>query len=330
MSTPSHPKRPPQREPVKKRAKKSTKKKTQRQARPKQRQHQPASQVDYVNLKAALDHLRAHVDSDARVAADPIRFPKRFSNPQDQEVISLFAALLAYGRVSAIGNALEDVLQRIGPNPAIASITDASAWRDHKITPVRFEGFIYRFTRGVDLHKLWLGVGGVLLEHQSLGDVLRSSLTLNDSTLMSAYQGLYEHIQHHSEGVIGGRGFAHLLSDPRRGSALKRVNMWLRWMVRGPDLVDLGLWRDLGPERLILPLDVHTFRLSRALGLTTRRTPDLKAALEITQHLSVLAPTDPISYDFALAHLGISGACKGRRITEVCQGCPLNTLCTLS
>ena len=147
---------------------------------------------------------------------------------------------------------------------------------------------------------------------------------------MRAYQSLHDQLQVMSAGLEGGRGFSHLLSDPRRGSALKRVNMWLRWLVRGPDGVDLGLWRDLGPERLILPLDVHTFRLSGALGLTTRRSADLKAAIEITEHLRFLRPSDPIGYDFALAHLGISGACKGHRVVNVCEQCPLDTLCTLS
>ena len=105
--------------------------------------------------------------------------------------------------------------------------------------------------------------------------------------------------------------------------------MWLRWMVRGPDAVDIGIWRDLDASKLVLPLDVHTFRLSAALGLTTRRSADLKAAIEVTSHLKSLCPQDPISYDFALAHLGISGACRGYKVSEVCAECPLNELCTL-
>ena len=283
-----------------------------------------------MQLKSSLDRMNTQVDTAARVAADPIRFPKRFSRLQDQEVVSLFSALLAYGRVSAIGTAVEDVLERMGEHPAEAAIEDALAWRDHRAPPTRFAGFIYRFTRGTDLNKLWLGVGETLIEYHSLGDVLRSSLSDDDRTLMGAYQGLHDQLQLKSAGLEGGRGFSHLLSDPRRGSALKRVNMWLRWLVRGPDDVDLGLWCDLGPERLILPLDVHTFRLSGALGLTTRRSADLKTAIEITEHLRILDPDDPVGYDFALAHLGISGACKGYRAVNVCVACPLDTLCRLT
>ena len=98
----------------------------------------------------------------------------------------------------------------------------------------------------------------------------------------------------------------------------------------GPDQVDLGLWTSLGPHRLIIPLDVHVFRLSSALALTNRRTADLKSALEITRKLQSFDALDPIKYDFALAHLGISGACKGFRVSEICQHCPLDRLCSLS
>ena len=105
--------------------------------------------------------------------------------------------------------------------------------------------------------------------------------------------------------------------------------MWLRWIVRGPDEVDLGLCAELKASRLIIPLDVHIYKLSHALGLTQRRSADLKTALEITERLRRLAPNDPIRYDFALAHLGISGECRGYRLIEICSTCPLEKLCSL-
>ena len=285
---------------------------------------------DYANLKKALNQLKDQVDIAARVATDPIRFPHRYSNLRDQEVVSLFAALLAYGRVSAIGGAVENVLKRMGDFPAQAAVEDARKWRLERQIPDRFEGFVYRFTRGGDLVKLWIGVGNLLIDHECLGDMMRGAISRDDETLINAYQHLYDQLQAQSIGIERGRGFSHLLSNPSRGSALKRINMWLRWLVRGPDQVDFGAWSDLGAERLILPLDVHTFRLSTALGLTTRRTADLKTAIEITKHLRILDPQDPISYDFALAHLGISGACKGYRVREICTQCPLQDLCMLT
>ena len=127
----------------------------------------------------------------------------------------------------------------------------------------------------------------------------------------------------------GGRGFAHLWSDPLKGSALKRLNMLMRWMVRGPDEVDLGLWASLGPARLTIPLDAHVFRVARALGLTRRSSPSWRAAREVTEALLTLDPQDPVRYDFALAHLGISGDCAGHQVPERCQRCALQPICSL-
>ena len=99
--------------------------------------------------------------------------------------------------------------------------------------------------------------------------------------------------------------------------------------MRGPDGVDLGLWGALGAHRLTMPLDAHVFRAARALSLTRRAAPSWVAAREVTERLAALGTDDPLRYDFALAHLGISGDCRGRRVEEVCARCPLAPLCGL-
>ena len=279
--------------------------------------------------KAALDELLEQINYQERIAADPIRFPKRYHEQQDQEIVALLSALLAYGRVKSIGECLEKLFDGLGESPANLAIFDAEQYRKNGYLNRRFPNFIYRFTREEDLNKLWLALGEILNRYQSLGHCFTSHDQLEDPSLMSAYQGFYNEINQHSKSLKGGRGFNHLVSDPKKKSALKRINMFLRWMVRGPDQVDLGLWSNLGAHRLIIPLDVHVFRLSSALALTNRRTADLKAALEITQQLQSFDTIDPIKYDFALAHLGISGACKGFRVSEICQRCPLDGLCSL-
>lgn len=276
-----------------------------------------------------LEELESRVDFAARVASDPIRFPHRFTDLLDQELVSLLAALLAYGRVSAIGEAIERALGPLGDRPAQLALSDALARRAGETPPPRFEGFIYRFTRGPDLDKLWAGLGELIARHGSIGAAMRAHNDPNAETLIPTYQGFYDELIEASAPLTGGRGFDHLFSNPRRGSALKRINMWLRWLVRGPDEVDLGLWSDLNPARLLLPLDVHTFRLCGALGLTARRSANLKTALEVSAQLKRLSPEDPIRYDFALAHLGISGACKGYRVPEICAQCALNPQCAL-
>lgn len=280
-------------------------------------------------LSISLERLISQLDRAERISADPVRFPRRFEHSLDREVVSLFTALLSYGRVKAIGQAVESLLSCLDGSPAKLAIQDAQHHRETHQTPHRFDGFIYRFTRGEDLNKLWLGIGEVLLRHGSIGAQLRQADDLADDTLITAYSGLYHAVIDYSAPLPTSRGFNHLFSNPKGGSALKRVNMWLRWMVRGPDDVDFGIYADLNPARLIIPLDVHIFRLSRALGLTQRRTPDLKTAQQITQRLKRLSPDDPTRFDFALAHLGISKACLGYQHPDVCPACPLVTLCAL-
>ncbi|HET7826134.1 MAG TPA: DUF2400 family protein, partial [Anaeromyxobacter sp.] len=126
----------------------------------------------------------------------------------------------------------------------------------------------------------------------------------------------------------GPRGLRHLLPDAAGPGASKRWNLFLRWMVRGPDAVDLGAWSGLVPRSaLVVPLDTHVHRVSRCLGLTRRRDASWRTAEEITAALRRLDPEDPVRYDFALCHLGMSGACPARRDRALCAACPLSPAC---
>jgi uncharacterized protein (TIGR02757 family) len=126
------------------------------------------------------------------------------------------------------------------------------------------------------------------------------------------------------------RGTNYLLADPSTGSATKRWYMLLRWLVRPDDGADLGLWQQVGASRLVLPLDTHTSRLSRWLGLTERKTVDYLAARQSTDVLARVNATDPVRFDMPLCHLGISGACEHRFVEPVCSACPLNGLCVFT
>jgi hypothetical protein len=134
-------------------------------------------------------------------------------------------------------------------------------------------------------------------------------------------------LRHASAGRGSNRGIFHLLADPASGSPCKRWNLYLRWMVRGPDGMDLGLWKSVDPRQLILPLDTHTARISRYLGFTQRTTPTWAMAEEITRSLRGLDPEDPVRYDFSMARLGILNRCSKRSGTCQCQGCVLEGIC---
>ncbi|HZN92334.1 MAG TPA: DUF2400 family protein [Myxococcales bacterium] len=111
------------------------------------------------------------------------------------------------------------------------------------------------------------------------------------------------------------------------GGAAKRLNLYLRWMVRGPDEVDFGIWTRVSPARLVIPLDTHIHRMARHLGLTRRKTAGWKTAEEITAALRRIDPADPVKYDFALCHFGMSGACPLKPARAVCEGCALLPAC---
>lgn len=282
-----------------------------------------AARLGALRIRPHLDALLAGLDNQRHLAADPLAFVYRFASPQDREVIAFFAALLAYGRVDLIRRALTDVVARVGPTPAAtAAAEDLPAARQ------RFDGFVYRLTRGEDLARLWAGIGHLLRRHGSLLAAFQAGDD-GQGDLRAALTRFHRAFNEPLAAEAPRQAYKHLLPDPAGPSPVKRLNLLLRWLVRGPDAIDLGLWRVLGPARLTIPLDTHVHRISRYLGLTTRTQADHRTAAEITTALRALDPADPLRYDFALAHLGISGACPSRRVEAICVSCPLEPICRL-
>jgi uncharacterized protein (TIGR02757 family) len=281
-------------------------------------------------LAAVLAAVEQGLDPEARRARDPVAFPHRYADARDRELVGLFAALLAYGRVDLIARALTDATARMGPHPAAAAAAD-----DRAAAAGRFDGFVYRFTRGPDLARLWVGIGEVQRSGRTLEDVFlaadRPDPPGGSPDLRPALAGLRRTLLAPTmdEPEPPRRAFEHFFPDPDRGSATKRLWLYLRWMVRGPDAIDLGLWRRVSPARLTMPVDTHIHRLGRYLGLTTRPSADFRTAQDITAALRALEPADPLRWDFALTHLGIAGACARRRVPEICAGCALAPACRL-
>lgn len=283
-------------------------------------------------LGPLLERLYAEVDGPARRAADPVAFPHRYTRREDQEVAAILAASLAYGRVAAFFPVLD----------ALFAHADAAggprAWVD-RFDPDRdgaaLRPMVYRWNRGIDfvlllaaLNRLYAGVPS--LERLLVGADLAQGLdhlvvAIRDAAVAvspacgapaSSFDGLP-------------RGFRTLLPRPADGSACKRWWMLLRWMVRPPiEGIDLGLWTTRRPAELRVPLDTHVLRIARFLGLTDRLDGSGRTAAEVTASLRAFDPDDPVRFDFAIAHLGISGACRGRRHPDVCPSCALSSVCT--
>lgn len=248
------------------------------------------------------------------VARDPLATVLAYSDPEDQEVAGLLAALLAYGRVDLLLAHARAVLQQLGNRPAA---------RLRSGVP-ELPQLAYRFHTSRDLAALLTGIRTLLLHHGSLGSAFSAHWD-RGGTLKGALVAFV----HELMGAAGpaGPGLKFLLADPAIGGACKRWHLYLRWMVRR-DEIDPGPWRErVDPAALLVPLDTHLVRISRRLGLTTRRSVDWKMAEEVTASLRVLSADDPVRYDLPLCHLGIRGGCPPQISAETCGRCPLKGDC---
>jgi uncharacterized protein (TIGR02757 family) len=251
------------------------------------------------DLAFYLDQLVERFEQPAFIADDPIAIPHGFDDPADREVIGLYAALLAWGRRSVILSKLEELCDRMRYRPA-AFVHDFSAERDGR----RLDGFTHRTFQPEDAFHLTRALKVLVRRHGSLETVFARHLTPESTNVGPAIQGFSEDVMAAAPGIPT-RLQKHL-ARPSTGSACKRLAMYLRWMVR-PGPVDFGQWTGVRPYQLVLPVDVHTGRQARLLGLLSRPTDDWAAVMEVTMRLQQLSPTDPARYDFALFGAGVSG-----------------------
>ena len=250
-------------------------------------------------LRRRLDALAAQYERPAFIGEDPVSIPHAFESPADREVAGLFAAVLAWGRRSVLLAKLAELMERMRYAPA-AFVDGFDPARDAE----RLEGFKHRtFTSG---DAVWLtrAVQAARARHGSLERTLLAHLPPEAEHVGPGIQGLSDTLLTVVPGTPA-RLRKHL-ARPGTGSACKRLAMYLRWMVR-PGPVDFGLWRGVGVERLIVPLDVHTGRQARRLGLLHRSYDDWRAALELTASCRAMDPADPCRYDYALFGLGAYG-----------------------
>ncbi len=239
------------------------------------------------------------------ILSDPIQFPHRYSDPKDKEIVGWLSATLAYGHIRLFSAVLERLLAVIGPSPYRYLMTF-----DPKHEHPRFDGVYYRFNTSDDLFALVYLTSEIIQRYASLKTLFLSldepSEDSLHATLKRFGQALIKIAEISPYPIRCSRGLRYLLPSVSGQGAYKRMNLYLRWMVRLDDGVDFGLWHDIAPSRLTIPLDTHIIRVSRHLGLTRRKTADWKMAREVTDALRVFSPLDPLKYDFVLCHLGIS------------------------
>jgi uncharacterized protein (TIGR02757 family) len=269
-------------------------------------------------LYQAFDHVTS--------ATDPVHIVRRFTAPEDREIVGFCAAGLAFGRVASVLQSVESLLAVMGPHPArFVREFDPARERD------RFAPLVHRWIRGRDLMALLLILQRMLRESGSIekffleGDDPREphvGAALDSFSTRALATDLRDA---YGRRVPKQRGVSYFFPRPSAGSACKRLNLFLRWMVRR-DEIDLGVWTGLSPARLIVPLDTHVIRLGRCLRLTRYTSPGWKMASEITASLRDVDALDPVRYDFALCHVGMMNACGFAKPQRDSQ-CPLKGLC---
>jgi uncharacterized protein (TIGR02757 family) len=271
-------------------------------------------------LKNVLDTFCRDYDFKERLLHDPIEFPHRYKNPRDVEVSAFIASSLAYGKVELFKPVVEKILSGMGASPYEFLLE----FRPKKHLRY-FEGMKYRFNENEDLIALIFLLHKIVSRHTSLENVFMKFYRSDALTIEEGLAGFVAALLKINTKQIYGKdikptGLRQLFSSPVNGSACKRANLFLRWMVRDRD-IDFGIWEGISKNRLIIPLDTHIARISRCLGFTERRSQDWKMATEITESLKRIDHEDPLKYDFALCHHGISGICKGMRDSTECTGC---------
>ncbi len=273
-------------------------------------------------LKKMLNRFYREYDFQGRVSHDPIKFPRRYRADNDIEVSAFIASCLAYGKVGLFSTVVERILRVMGESP-YDFLLAFDPKRDRRI----LSGIKYRFNENDDIICLLFLLRRVLERYSSLGKAFRTFYDPDDPDTGNALAWLIALFLSIDTTEVYGKdirpqGLLQFFPSPLKGSACKRANLFLRWMVRDRD-IDFGIWEGIPKSKLIIPLDTHIARISRCLGFTKRKSQDWKMAVEVTGALRKFDPEDPLKYDFALCHHGISGMCKGNRETETCKGCVL-------
>lgn len=251
-------------------------------------------------LQRHLDALVARYEQPSFIPSDPISIPHAFDDPRDQEVIGLYAALLAWGQRRTVLAKMAELCERMRYRP-YRFVRDFDEARDGP----RLAGFRHRTFQPVDAVWFTRCLGTALRQFETVEALFVSHLPSDAPHAGPALEGFSTALPAMLPDVP--LRLRKHLARPSTGSACKRLNLYLRWMVR-PGPVDLGCWTRLRPAQLVLPLDVHVGRQARALGLLRRPTDDWAAALELTAVCRHFCPEDPVRYDYALFGAGIDPA----------------------
>jgi len=243
--------------------------------------------------KVELDELCAKYENKDFIKDDPVQFIHRYKNKKDIEIAGFIASLLAYGSRKQFIKKLDELLVEIAQNEPLNFIENFS--------PELIGDFNYRFGKPVDFVSIFNIMKELYKTSQGLEELFEHGYKQK-----KMFETVTDYFYSRASDNVG-QGFYHMIPNPRNGGAMKRMCMYLRWMVRKSP-VDVGIWNFISPSELYIPLDVHVGRISREMGLLTRNANDFKAVIELTNKLKEFCPQDPVKYDFAIFSYGINNS----------------------
>lgn len=247
-------------------------------------------------LKKLLDDYAEKYDTVDFLKDDPSKFIHVYSDKKNIEIAGFIASAFAYGKRELFIKLLDTF---ITPQRNLTDFISNFDENDEFL-----KSFNYRFSKGIDFIQLLKILQNLFAQNESIGSLFEYSY-LKNKTITGMLQGVADYFYSNVSMEIT-QGFYHLIPNPSKGGAMKRMNMMLRWFVRKSP-VDVGIWNFVDKSELIIPLDVHVANISRQIGLLTRKNNDMKSAVEVTQNLKTFAPNDPVKYDFALFGIGVNG-----------------------
>lgn len=273
-------------------------------------------------IKNILEKLYERYNHRNLIKPDPLQFIYNYTNPRDMEIAGLLSAALAYGRVEQIQKSLIKLFSLMGESPSEFVLSFNQAKRK------KLQDFKHRFNTGDDIADLFELLKTILKENGSIEKYFLQGYDKSHENIIPALTTFCNSILKIHTAKHNGKtnqGLGYLLVSPSNGSACKRMNLFLRWMIRN-DEVDSGIWKSIDKAKLIVPIDVHMGRLCRFLGFHDKNTISLQTTIEITKHFAEIEPNDPVKFDFALSRIGIVENCTGK-LTSACQVCELYMFC---
>ena len=250
--------------------------------------------LDKKELKQFLDEKVVLYNNPKFIESDPIQIPHQFNLKEDIEIAGFLTATIAWGNRKMIIKNANRMMELIGNSPYDFVMN----YKEHHLD--NFDGFVHRTFNSVDFAYFIKALQHIYTNHNGLENIFQLNASKNSlQPAIHQLKHIFFEIPHLQ------RTQKHI-SDPLKGSAAKRINMFLRWMIRNDNSgVDFGIWKNLSPSLLSCPLDVHSGTVARKLGLLTRKQNDAKALAELDKNLRKMDENDPVKYDFALFGLGV-------------------------